>query len=99
MENLIQQVIEWGESHNIDNPERQALKVVEEFGETIEEYNHNRLGDEFKDGIGDTMVSFIIFAHLTGANMEECLAKALDTIRNRKGKTIDGNFIRESYGE
>ena len=98
MEDLINQVIFWGKQHNIDNPQRQALKVTEEWGETIEEFNHERLGEEFKDGIGDTLVSLIIFADIMGVDIKESLAKSLDTIQNRKGITSDGNFIREDYG-
>lgn len=93
---LIDEVIAWGERHKIDNRWSQASKVTEEWGETVSEMNHGRLGADFEDGIGDTLVSLIIYAHVCGKDINYCLQKAYDTIKERSGKTIDGNFIKES---
>lgn len=95
MDNLIERVITWGEKHNINNPWTQASKVMEELGETVGELNHGRFGDAFEDGIGDTLVSLIIFAHINGKSVEKCLEKAVTEIEGRTGKTVDGNFIKD----
>lgn len=91
---LIDMIIIWGEHRKIDNRWTQASKVTEEWGETVSEMNHGRLGDDFEDGIGDTLVSLILFAHVCGKDINYCLQKAYDAIKNRSGKTVDGNFIK-----
>ena len=95
MDELVERVIKWGKSHQIDNLQSQACKVVEEFGETLEEMNHERFGKEFEDGIGDTLVSLIIFADIAGKDIKKCLSDTLNVIEGRTGETKNGNFIRE----
>lgn len=92
---LIERVLAWGEARHIDNMWSQASKVTEEWGETVSEMNHNRFGAELEDGIGDTLVSLIIYAHICGKDVKKCLENALNEIENRKGATVDGNFIKE----
>lgn len=94
-DSLIDAVIEWGEDRHINNPHTQALKWVEEMGETISELNHERFGEEYVDGHGDSLVSQIILAHITGASLFDSLERAYNEIKNRKGHTSDGNFIKE----
>ena len=94
-EELIVAVIEWGHQHKIDNKWSQASKVTEEWGETVAEMNHGRFGYDFEDGIGDTLVSLIIYADICGKDIIECLEGAYSTIKNRSGHTENGNFIKE----
>lgn len=63
MENLVTQVEQWAIKHTLDqaNPEIQAAKIVEEFGETVQANVKGRKKD-LKDGIGDTLVTIIINA-------------------------------------
>lgn len=96
MEELVRNIVEWGREHKINNVDKQALKCTEELGEIISEICHNRLdSDELKDGIGDTTVTLIILADILGFNYEECVQMAYDTIKNRTGKTLDGNFLKD----
>lgn len=54
--------------------------------------------EEFQDAIGDTIVTLINIADIAGYNAEDCLAKAFDVIKNRKGITTEASdFIR--YGK
>ena len=54
--------------------------------------------DEFIDAIGDTIVTLINIADIKGYKAEDCLAKAFDVIRLRKGITREsGDFVR--YGK
>lgn len=94
-DSLIDAVISWGEERGITNPHTQALKWVEEVGETIGELNHERLGAEYRDGHGDSLVSQIILAHITGVSPFQSLEEAYNEIKSRKGSTHDGNFIKE----
>lgn len=94
-EDLNKLTIEWAKERNITNPHTQALKLVEELGETISELNHGRDGDAFEDGIGDVMVSLAVFAHITGKDLFRCWEAAYNEIKNRYGKTINGNFLKD----
>lgn len=54
--------------------------------------------EEFQDAIGDTIVTLINLADIKGYNAEDCLAKAFDVIKLRKGLTRPtGDFVR--YGK
>lgn len=94
-EDLNKLTIAWAKDRNITNPHTQALKLVEELGETISELNHGRDGAAFEDGIGDVMVSLAVFAHITGKDLFRCWENAYYEIRDRKGRTDHGNFIKE----
>ena len=50
---------------------------------------------EAKDGIGDMLVTIIILAEMLGFSSVECLEAAYNVIKNRKGKMIDGLFVKE----
>ena len=97
MHNLIKQVEQWSIYKGLDkgNSDRQALKFYEEAGEIGAALSRNRM-DDLKDGIGDTIVTLIILAQQHGMTIEECLQYAYDEIKGRKGKTINGTFIKES---
>ena len=94
---LIEQVEYWSVEKGLHrgNPDRQALKFYEEAGEVGAALSRNKL-DDLKDGIGDTVVTLIILAQQHGMTLEECLQYAYDEIKGRKGKTVNGTFIKES---
>lgn len=94
---LIEQVEYWSIEKGLHrgNPDRQALKFYEEAGEVGAALSRNKL-DDLKDGIGDTVVTLIILAQQYGMTLEECLQYAYDEIKGRKGKTVNGTFIKES---
>ncbi|MEX5914524.1 MazG-like family protein [Staphylococcus ureilyticus] len=97
LDQLVKQVEQWSKDKNLHNgnPDRQALKFYEETGEVAAALSRNKL-DNLKDGIGDTVVTLIILAQQHGMTLEECLQYAYDEIKGRKGKTINGTFIKES---
>lgn len=97
MNNLIQQVEQWSrdkEFHHA-NPDKQALKVWEESGE-IAAALLRKDKEALIDGIGDTVVTLIILAQQHGWTLERCLQYAYDEIKDRKGETRDGSFVKES---
>jgi len=72
----------------------QALKLVEEVGETCrailkEDY------EEVTDGIGDCVVVLTNLAELHGVSIEECIEKAYNEIKNRKGKMANGTYVKQ----
>ena len=72
----------------------QCLKLMEEVGETcssILDGSH----DGAIDGIGDCVVVLTSLAHLKGVTIEHCIDAAYNEIKDRKGKMVDGTYIRE----
>ena len=93
---LIDAVIEWGEEKGLDDPKAQLNKVIEEVGEIAHEVSRNRYGADFDDAIGDALVTIIILSNIGGNDPRECLALAYNAIKDRKGRTEKGTFIKES---
>lgn len=94
---LFAHVEQWAIAKRLDNPEnkhRQALKVMEEVGETMAALARGNK-ELVKDGIGDSIVTLIILAMQCGFTATECLDAAYTEIKDRKGKTVDGVFIKE----
>jgi NTP pyrophosphatase (non-canonical NTP hydrolase) len=95
---LIQAVEAWAEARQIipnSTPEAQLLKTVSELGELADARLKHDLVDVC-DGVGDVLVTLIIFAKLSGLNIRGCLERAYDTIKDRKGKLMpNGVFVKE----
>ena len=94
---LFRSVEQWAVARGLDDPKnksKQALKVMEEVGETMAAMARGNKA-ALKDGIGDSMVTLIILAMQYGLSARDCLASAYDEIKDRKGKTVNGVFIKE----
>lgn len=48
------------------------------------------------EGLGMVVDNLTVLAYRLGTNLEECLAAAYDVIKDRKGKMINGVFVKES---
>jgi len=97
MDELISAVEQWARDRQIipnSNPLSQLMKTVSELGELADATLQGD-GDGVIDGVGDVLVTLIIYANLQGLTLEECLASAYDTIKDRKGKlTPEGVFVK-----
>jgi hypothetical protein len=51
--------------------------------------------EELADGIGDCTVTLILAAEMAGLKFEKCLEAAYNVIKNRTGKMIDGQFVKD----
>lgn len=91
---LINAVLHWGYEKGLNDPKAQLNKVIEEVGEIAHEVTRNQYGDDFKDAIGDTLVTIIILASMLGFDPMDCLRSAYEEIKDRKGITQDGTFIK-----
>ena len=94
---LENRVLEWAKSKGIlDNakPINQALKTLEEVQELLEAIVINDK-DEVQDALGDILVTIIIGAKMNELNLLECLESALNVIEQRKGKMINGKFVKD----
>ena len=72
------------------------MKLVQELGELSDnvcKHNHPVL---ISDDLGDMLVVMINIMHRSGLTMDMCLQKAYDSIKDRKGKMVDGIFVKET---
>jgi len=53
-------------------------------------------GKDVSDDIGDMIVVLINIAERNNLTVSQCLAKAWDDIKDRKGKMVDGVFVKEA---
>lgn len=95
-DDLVRQVKEWGREKGLDDPKAQLNKVIEEVGEIAHEITRNQNGPELVDAIGDTLVTVIILADILGYDPFVCLTAAYNAIKDRKGVTENGTFVREN---
>jgi NTP pyrophosphatase (non-canonical NTP hydrolase) len=72
----------------------QMGKMVSEVGELCDAIIKDDKNGQI-DGIGDVLVTLIILSNQLGYDIEDCLEVAYNEIKNRKGETINGTFIKE----
>ena len=96
-EELKKNVINWAIEKGIfekGTPEAQAWKTLEEAQEILDGIiTENK--EEIIDGVGDTLVTLIIQAEMQGVDLLDCLEIAYNVIAKRKGKMIDGQFVKD----
>lgn len=88
---------DWAEERGLyesGDPKNQTLKLLEEVGEISAAIIRGK-EEEAKDGIGDAVVVLTNLAHLLGTDIESCIVLAYSEIKDRKGKMLDGNFVKE----
>ena len=76
------------------DPKTQALKLVEEVGETCRAILKNDF-EEVVDGIGDCVVVLVNLAELMNVPIETCIAAAYEEIKDRKGKMVNGTYKKD----
>lgn len=90
-------IIEWAKERGLINEEnapKQFIKLTEEVGELASALLKK---DPYEtiDAIGDINIVLIILCEQLGLNYDECLESAYNEIKDRKGKLVEGTFIRE----
>lgn len=87
----------WAHDRNIVKgavPQAQMLKLTEEVGELAKGVGRDKLPD-IVDGIGDAVVVLTILAAQYGLLIEDCIASAYNEIKDRKGKMVNGVYVKE----
>ena len=90
-------VVGWADERGLilnGDKNRQMLKLAEEHGELAGALARNNKR-EAVDAIGDMVVVLTILAEQIGVPVEECMDAAWREIKDRKGKTTNGIFIKE----
>jgi len=72
----------------------QYVKLMEEAGEVGRAILKDRTIDVI-DGIGDMVVVLTNLAELVGVHIEECIEIAYNVIAKRKGKMVNGTFVKD----
>jgi len=110
-EELEEKIIQWAKDRNIlenSNAIKQISKTQEELDETLEALKklnahkgsdnlivRSEIMNEVADGIGDMLVTIILLAKAVDLESLVCLEMAYNEIKNRKGKMVDGLFVKE----
>jgi NTP pyrophosphatase (non-canonical NTP hydrolase) len=88
---------EWADERGLydkGDPKTQYLKLVEEVGElgrAILKEDHV----EQRDAVGDIVVVLTNLSELIGVSIEDCIEQAYEVIVKRKGKMINGTFVKD----
>lgn len=99
MKELEENILEWAVERGIfahGTCYAQQAKTEEEVAELRDAI----LSDDhegIKDGIGDAVVTLIIQARLNGLTLRECVGYAYEQIKDRRGKMLEGTFVKEVH--
>ncbi len=86
----------WAENRNLHtaDPNKQMLKLIEEVGELAEGMAKGK-PKQAEDSIGDIYIVLTILSTQLGFDIEKCISAAYDEIKDRKGKMINGVYVKE----
>ena len=93
---LIQNIQQWHRERNLiagSTDKDQTLKLLQELGELSDSVCK---GKDVSDDIGDMLVVMINIMVRNNLSMTDCLERAWNDIKDRKGKMVDGIFVKES---
>ena len=96
-DSVFQLIREWAQTRGLydkGNPTTQYVKLQEEAGELAKALLKND-EPEVIDAIGDIVVVLTNLAHLKGYRIEDCIDSAYNVISKRKGKMINGTFVKD----
>ncbi len=93
--NYEQLIGKWHRDRNLidgSTDKDQYMKLIQEVGELSDSLCK---GKDIRDDIGDIMVVLINIMVRNNLNMKDCLSIAYDDIKDRRGKMMDGIFVKE----
>ena len=94
-DNFITKIEQWHIDRNLiegATDKDQVCKLIQEVGELSDNVCKQK---DVADDIGDIMVVLINIAKRNGLSIRHCLEVAYNDIKDRKGKMVDGIFIKE----
>ena len=96
VEEYISKITQWHHDRNLIDgatDKDQLAKLIQEMGELSDNICK---GKNVADDIGDMIVVLINIAERNSLTIEDCLEQAWNDIKDRKGKMIDGIFVKEN---
>lgn len=92
---LIAKIIGWHYDRNLidgSSDKDQTLKLLQELGELSDSVCK---GKDIRDDLGDMLVVMLNIMERNNLSINDCLLKAYDDIKDRKGRMVNGVFIKE----
>lgn len=93
-----QDIRAWAEDRNLikgASMQAQTVKLLEECGELAAGVARKQQ-DKIVDSIGDAVVVLTILAAQAGVDVEACIESAWQEIKDRKGRMVDGVFVKDA---
>lgn len=94
---MTQKIEQWAKDRGLDtqDPKIQLSKLMEESGELAKAILKNDKIEQV-DAIGDVTIVLIVLSLQLGLDYKECVKSAYDVIKDRRGKLVNGVFIKEN---
>jgi len=95
---MFELIRQWADERGIydkGDTKTQLIKLQEEMGE-LAKATLEKDQAEVIDAIGDMVVVLTNLAHLNNVHIETCIAEAYNVISKRKGKMINGTFVKDA---
>jgi NTP pyrophosphatase (non-canonical NTP hydrolase) len=96
MDKWVKKVEDWHVERNLidgSDDKSQVMKLMQELGELSDSVCKEKC---IKDDIGDMLVVMINICARNDITLEECLQCAYEDIKDRRGRMVDGVFVKES---
>lgn len=95
-DDITELIKKWATDRNVTDGDAksQMVKLLEEAGELAEGINKNKQ-ELIIDSIGDVYVVLVILCMQLGLDINDCIKAAYEEIKDRKGKLINGLFVKE----
>ncbi len=95
METLINKAIQWHRDRNLIDGSTDAAQYTKLVEEVKELETNILLSQPVADDIGDILVVLINIATRNNLSLFDCLNHAYNDIKDRKGKMVNGVFVKE----
>lgn len=95
MNKTTEAIRQWAKDKGLDQADtsKQMLKLAEEHGELAQGLAKDR-PEQVLDSIGDMYVVLTILSLQLNVNIEDCIEMAYEEIKDRKGKMVNGVFVK-----
>lgn len=96
---VINQIVSWHHARNLIEGSTDFAQFQKLMHEMVELMDSLRDGKSPIDDIGDIAVVLINIAERNGLSFEDCLNHAYNDIKDRKGRMVNGLFVKEQQGD
>tara|TARA_Y100000593_G_C4113670_1_gene239186 strand:+ start:125 stop:460 length:336 start_codon:yes stop_codon:yes gene_type:complete len=95
LSSLAGMVVQWHHDRNLidgSSDKDQVLKLLQELGELSDSVCKDK---DIKDDIGDMLVVMLNICERNNVSLFDCLKVAYNDIKDRRGRMVDGIFVKE----
>lgn len=96
-EHTTAKIKQWAIDRGLDaaDPAKQMLKLGEEYGELCRSLVVKNTSQVI-DAIGDMYVVLVVLSMQLGLDIDDCINQAYEEIKDRKGRMINGVFVKDA---